>query len=171
MRTLRRPTVSRALRYGALAAAGGAVWTLTEYALGWHTTHAAVGRWTGFVSLVFPVAAIVWALRAARREAGGALSFRRGLGEAAGVGAVLASLGGAFFYAYHAWLHPAFGPAARAGTPATQAAAAAVSSLGVGLLVGVVAAAAMRARAPEAAPEAAPEVPGTELAPRVGAGW
>lgn len=163
-RAIARPAISRALGYGALAAAGGALWTLLEYALGWHTTRADVGRWTGFVGLVFPIVAIVLALRAARRDAGGSLPFRRGLAVAATVSVVLGALGAAFFYAYHAWLDPASGNGAGGGSAAAHALSAGAAALAVGLVVGAVAAVAMRATSAVPAVPRAPTASGARVA-------
>ena len=142
----------RALMFGLLAAGGAAAWTLIEYALGFHTTRLDVGRYTGFVGLVFPIVAIVLALRAARRARGG-LSFAQGLVEGLAVTAVFAVLGTVFLWLYYKGVNPGFfADMARRGEPVTlagQLAVAAVSSLVMGLLISAVAAALLR-RPPQA---------------------
>ncbi len=60
--------LKKAMIWGAAAAAGGALWTLIEYALGFHTDKPEVGRYTGFIAIIFPILAIVAALRQARAE-------------------------------------------------------------------------------------------------------
>ncbi len=78
-----------------------------EYALGFHTTHADIGRWTGFLSVIFPILGMVWALRLARHQRG-QLGFRSGMGHAVAVslGATLSmTLMSAM---YVTWLHPSW---------------------------------------------------------------
>ena len=59
--------IKRALVYGFAGAAAVFLWTLAEFALGFHTSRAEVGRYSGFLALLFPLVAIVLAVRAARR--------------------------------------------------------------------------------------------------------
>lgn len=97
----------RALIYGTLAAAGTTAWMLLEFALGLHGEHAEIGRWTGFVGLLFPVITIVLALSALRRSEG-VLPMRRALAQSAVIGGVFAILGGLTVWLYFAWVNPAF---------------------------------------------------------------
>ena len=140
----------RALGFGLLAAGGAAAWTLIEYALGFHTTRLDVGRYTGFFGLVFPVVAIVLALRAARRARGG-LSFMQGVGEGLAVTGVFAVLGVVFLWLYYAVVNPGFfADTAQRGEPVTlasQLVVVVVSSLVMGLVISLVAAALLRRRA------------------------
>jgi hypothetical protein len=142
----------RALVFGLLAAGGVAAWTLVEFALGFHTTRLEVGRYTGFVGLLFPVLAVVLALRSARR-ARGSLGFGQGLLEGLAVTAMFAVLGGVFLWLYYAVVNPGFfADMAARGEPvslAGQLVVAVTSSLVLGLVVSLVAAALLRRR-PEA---------------------
>lgn len=144
--------IRRALLFGALAAGGAFAWTLIEFLLGWHTVRADVGRWTGFAGLVFPVAAIVLALRSSRAAHGGRLPFGRGLAEGTAVSAVAGVLGAALFWVYYARVNPGFLEDARArGEPVSlegQLALVLASSLVLGALVSLVVTAVLRRRGP-----------------------
>jgi len=139
----------RAATYGLLAAAGGASWTLVEYALGFHTTRLETGRYSGFVAILFPILAIVFALKAARSERG-ALSFREGMMQGAAVTLVQATAGAVFIWLYFTLINPGFfAMLSRAGKNSNteeQVTIMLVSSLAAGLLISVVAAALMRRR-------------------------
>ena len=141
--------LKRALLWGTVAAAGGAAWTLIEYGLGFHTERAEVGRYTGFIAIVFPIVAIVAALRVARAEAG-TLSFGRGFREGMAVTLVFALLGALFFAVYFSAINPAFlERAAAEGAPSTiggQIALLFVSSLIGGIIISLIAALVMRRR-------------------------
>ncbi len=99
--------LKRAMIWGAAAAAGGALWALIEYALGFHTDKPEVGRYTGFIAIIFPIVAIVEALRPDRAEKGG-LSFGQGLAQGSAVTLVLAVLGVLFFLIYFSSINPDF---------------------------------------------------------------
>jgi hypothetical protein len=137
----------RALIYGLLAGGGAAAWTMAEFMLGFHTTRADVGRYTGFVGLVFPVAAIILGVRQARRAKGG-LSFVQGLTEGLAMTGVFAALGCLFLWLYYAAVNPGFFEqmAARGQTVTLggQLATVLVSSLVLGLLISLLAAALLR---------------------------
>jgi len=140
----------RALAYGGAAAGGVAAWSLLEFALGFHTTQAEVGRYTGFVGLVFPVIAIILALRAARRARGG-LTFVQGVADGMRATVVFAVFGTVFLWLYYAAVNPGFfGQMAARGERITlgeQLATVLLSSLLLGLVISLVAAALLRRRA------------------------
>lgn len=136
----------RAFIYGGLAAVLSAAWTLAEYALGLHGRYAEVGRYTGFLALIFPVLAITLALRDAR-NAHGALTLRSGIVEGMAVSVVLAVLGAVFFWCYFTLINPAFQPTGESIDAGSQAMIVFVSSLIAGLIISVVASFAMRSRA------------------------
>jgi hypothetical protein len=145
----------RALIYGLLAAGGAAAWTMLEFMLGFHTTRADVGRYTGFVGLVFPVLALSLALRRAR-QARGRLSFVQGLTEGMSATAVFAAAGCLFLWLYYAVVNPGFFEqmAARgeAITLGGQLVTVLVSSLVLGLVISAVVAALLGRRRIDAAP-------------------
>lgn len=140
--------LNRALTYGLLAAAGGAAWTLIEYALGFHTTRLETGRYTGFAAIVFPILAIWLALKAARAEHGGRLSFGQGLKQGAAVSAVQAVAGALFFLVYFTIVNPRFFDALAASgqtsTAGEQVTILLVSSFVAGLVISLIAALLMR---------------------------
>lgn len=152
--------IGRALLYAGGAAGLAALWTLLEFALGWHGERAEIGRISGFVGLLFPLVLIPLGVRAEKRAASGSFGWSRGLRFALIAAAVFAAAGAAFFFAYHSWINPGFGRlmaeqaspaqanAVRAAfAPAAQAATAAVSGFVVVLLIGAIATAFLR-RAP-----------------------
>lgn len=136
----------RAFLYGGLAALGVAVWTLLEFALGLHGARAEVGRYTGFLALVFPIGGIILALRAARRAGAGRLGFRQGLAQGAAVTGVLSVLGAAFIWVYFAVINPGFREGGRTLDPAGQAITVLSGSLMAGLIISALASLALRRR-------------------------
>lgn len=142
--------LKRALVFGLLAAAGGAVWTLGEFALGLHTTDLETGRYTGFGALVFPILGIVLAIRAGRRARGGRSTFTQAFADGAGVTVVQALAGAAFFQAYFTAINPGFfdalAAAGQKSSASEQVVILLVSSLIAGLIISAIAAAVMRTR-------------------------
>lgn len=93
---------------GIFAGAGAALWAMFEYAMGWHNEHLETGVLTGFVAIIFPTAAILWALRATRRAQGDTLSLKQALMCGVAVSAISAAIGVMFFYIYYSSINPAF---------------------------------------------------------------
>jgi uncharacterized membrane protein len=93
---------------GIFSGAGAALWTLFEYAMGWHNAHLETGAMTGFVGIIFPVAAILWALRATKRAQGGRLTMPQALKCGVAVSAISAAIGIVFFYFYYSTINPEF---------------------------------------------------------------
>lgn len=143
--------ISRALRYGGLIALAVALWTLLEFALGFHGPRAEVGRYTGFLAIAFPVAGISLALREERRSRGGELSFLQGLALGTATAAVLSVLGAAFIWGYFVFINPEFEAAGRAAEPMEQAALLLASSFVAGVIISAVAALALRGGSARAA--------------------
>jgi len=135
--------IRRALLYGSLSAAAVAVWTLVELAIGFHGPRAEIGRWTGFISVVFPIAAVVLALRASRRDRGG-LSWSVGMQEGIAVSVVSSVLGAVFFWLYFTVINPGFRAETVAPSPAAEAVTVLVSGLALGLIVSTIASLLMR---------------------------
>lgn len=95
--------------YAGLASGGGAaLWTLFEYAMGWHNEHLETGAVTGFIAILFPILATVWALRATKRASGGRLTLKQALLCGLSVSAISAAIGLVFFYAYYTSINPDF---------------------------------------------------------------
>ena len=118
------------------------LWTLFEFAMGWHNAELETGATTGFVAILFPIIAIVWALRTIRREAGGVLTLRQALGTGLAISAVTAAIGIAFFWVYYTLINPQFLAAMRARGQAvdiaSQLAAVAVGSFLLGAIISAV---------------------------------
>lgn len=135
--------IRRALLFGSLSAAAVAIWTLLELALGFHGSRAEIGRWTGFLSIVFPIAAVVLAIRAARRVQNG-LSWRIGMKEGVAVSVVSSVLGAVFFWLYFTGINPGFRAGTVAPSPAAEAVTVLVSGLALGLIVSAISALLLR---------------------------
>lgn len=139
---------------GIFSGVGAALWTLFEYAMGWHNEHLETGAMTGFIAIVFPVAAIVWALRATRRSFGDQLSMKQALMTGLAVSAISAAIGVVFFYTYYTAINPAFLVAMAAhGQPVdvvSQLIAVVAGSFVFGVLISAVAGYFMRTRGGEA---------------------
>ena len=142
--------MNRALLYGSLSAAAVAAWTLLELALGFHGSRAEIGRWTGFISIVFPIAAVVLALRSARRARSG-LSWSVGMKEGVSVSIVSSVLGAAFFWLYFTVINPNFRAGGGAPDPAAETLIVLASGLVLGLVVSAVAVLLLRSRSPTSA--------------------
>lgn len=142
--------IKRALVYGVAAALGVFLWTMLEFALGFHTSRAEVGRYTGFVALIFPVAAVAAAILSARRDKSGVISFGEGFSQGLGVAAIFSLLGAVSVWLYFTAINPGFldTPAAGDATLAGQMVLTLVSGLVVGALVSLLTAAFVRRSAP-----------------------
>lgn len=103
-------------------------WMFTEYAQGLHDNPAGAGRWTGFLSLIFPVLGAWWLVRRAVPP-----SWAVATREGAVFGLTGGLVGGAVIYAYFALLNPDF---AVAGQP-VSAGRQAFIGFGGALFVGV----------------------------------
>ena len=128
---------------GLLSGGGAMAWTLFEFAMGWHNQNLDVGEKTGFVAIIFPVIAIVWALRRSRQAAGGQVTWRSAFTSGLGVSAISAAIGLAFFAAYYTIINPGFVAAmqARGATVdvPSQLAAVVIGSFVVGMAITAVA--------------------------------
>ncbi|MGL5837508.1 MAG: DUF4199 domain-containing protein [Sphingorhabdus sp.] len=128
---------------GIFSGAGAALWTLFEYAMGWHSENLETGAVTGFVAIIFPIAAIIWALRATRRANGGQLTFKQSLTCGLAISAISAAIGLVFLYAYYTWINPAFIDAMKARgqdvNVTAQLAAVVMGTFVLGLLISAVA--------------------------------
>lgn len=93
---------------GIFSGVGAAAWTMFEYAMGWHNEQLETGAMTGFIAIIFPTAAILWALRATKRSYGGQLTLKEALMCGLAVSAISAAIGVIFFYIYYSSFNPAF---------------------------------------------------------------
>lgn len=135
---------------GIFSGAGAAVWTLFEYAMGWHNEHLETGAMTGFIAIVFPIVAIIWALRATKRSFGSQLTLKQAMMTGLAVSAISAAIGLVFFYLYYSAINPAFIEAMAArGQPVditSQLIAVVMGSFIFGLLISAVVGYFMRTR-------------------------
>jgi hypothetical protein len=107
-----RPSILAGLGVGLATGA----WMFAEYALGLHDDPAGVGRWTGFLSLVFPVLGAYWLTGKARWAA-----WKRAMREGLVFGVVGGLVGGAAIYVYFAWVNPGFSVDGRVTDAGAQA--------------------------------------------------
>jgi Protein of unknown function (DUF4199) len=133
---------------GLFSSLGAALWTLFEFMMGWHNENLEVGARTGFIALIFPILAIVWALLTTKRSQAGQLTFLQAIKLGLVVSTVSAAIGALFFYAYYTAINPAFIDLMKAKghdvSITAQLVAVVVGSLVVGLLISAVAGAFMR---------------------------
>lgn len=139
---------STTVRAGLVAGIGTASWTMFEYLMGWHGERMDIGAITGFVGLIFPVGAILWALRTTKRESGGRLSIRQALICGLSVSLILAAVGIAFYLLYYGVINPGFIARLRASgvetSTASQLITVAGGSLVMGMLIALLGGLAMR---------------------------
>ena len=132
------PDPRTTLLAGLLSGGGAMAWTLFEFAMGWHNQNLDVGEKTGFVAIIFPVIAIVWALRRSRQAAGGQLTWRSAIATGLGVSTVSAAIGLAFFAAYYTIINPEFVAAMQARGAAVDVPSQ-LAAVGIGSFVVVMA--------------------------------
>lgn len=107
-----RPSIIAGLCVGLATGA----WMFTEYALGFHDDPAGAGRWTGFLSLMFPVFGAYWTVVKSKLS-----TWIDPLREGLIFGSLGGLLGGAAIYFYFTVFNPGFtagGPVVDAGTQA-----------------------------------------------------
>lgn len=115
-----RPSIVAGIGVGLATGA----WMFSEYALGLHDDPAGAGRWTGFLSLVFPVLGAYWiVIRSALSTWAGALREGLVFGLVGGV------LGGAAIYLYFTVVNPGFNGGGGAVDAGMQALAGLAGSL------------------------------------------
>ena len=135
---------------GIFSGLGAALWTMFEFAMGWHNEHLETGAMTGFIAIIFPTLAILWALRATKRSSGGQLSIKQALMCGVAVSAISAAIGVVFFYIYYSSINPAFLDLMRARGQAidlkTQLVAVVMGSFLFGILLSAIAGLFMRTR-------------------------
>lgn len=132
-----RSSVPTSLLIGLATGVATGLWMWGEYALGLHGTRADLGRYTGYLSLVFPVVGAVMALGRVRAHRG-YLDFPAGLPHVAALAATAAAALALMAGIYIRWLNPAWRVQAGLSEPAfvLQALLSALVGGGViGLLV------------------------------------
>lgn len=119
---------------GAAVGMATSAWMFAEYALGLHIDPTGPGRWTGFISLIFPVAASIWLVRSLRP-----MSWRAALREGAIFGGVSGLVNGAAVLFYFEVLNPGFMIDGRPINGLSQALTGVAGSLFVGVVLTVMA--------------------------------
>lgn len=139
---------------GLFAGLGTALWTLFEFAMGWHGPKMEVGAVTGFIGTLFPLVAIVWALRKTKAERGGRLTLNEALMVGLSVSLILAGIGLAFYQVYYTWINPEFLRRLNAGGASTSAVSQLITvvagSVAFGVIVSLVGGLVLRTRATRA---------------------
>jgi len=132
------------LMIGLLVGLATGFWMWTEFALGLHSESTDIGRFTGFLSIVFPIAGLVVALRRSRAQLG-YLTYRSGTPVVLAVCGGAAATSSLMSVIYILWLNP--GWLSKAGiTAAVFVAQGAVAALIGGLLVGMIVLGLLRSR-------------------------
>ncbi|MBI2428333.1 MAG: DUF4199 domain-containing protein [Ignavibacteriales bacterium] len=92
--------------YGALCALAMSVWTLIEFALGFHTTSPEIGQYSGFVSIIFPIVFIYVALHDHQTNAGTPLPYLDGINIGFRIAFFSALLFTIFLFTYSTYINP-----------------------------------------------------------------
>lgn len=109
------------------------LWMFGEYALGLHDDPTGAGRWTGFLSLIFPLLGAYWIVSKSPRQGWG-MATRDGVTFGLTGGAV----GGAAIYLYFAVVNPGFVVDGHPVDAGTQAVAGWSGSLLLGTVLTVI---------------------------------
>lgn len=118
-----------ALVYGIGTGIATGAWMFAEYGLGLHDDPNGIGRWTGFIALVFPIVA-AWLVVRRDRQASWAGTVRQGIifGTAGGL------TGATAIYTYFAFVNPNFSVDGQSVDPWLQALSGFVGALVFGVL-------------------------------------
>ncbi len=94
-------------KYGLLTGAGVCLWTLAEYALGFHNTRFDIGEYSGYFSCIIPLALLVLLLRN-RREAtaDGRLTLGQGVKSGLHASLVAGLVVWLFMLVYNRFINP-----------------------------------------------------------------
>ena len=129
---------------GLLVGLATGVWMWTEFALGLHSESTDIGRLTGFLSIVFPIAGLAVALRRSRANTG-YLTYRSGTPHVLAVCSGAATTSSLMSGIYILWLNP--GWLSKAGITAAEfIAQGALAALIGGILVGIIVLGLLRSR-------------------------
>ncbi|BET68778.1 hypothetical protein ASA1KI_36960 [Opitutales bacterium ASA1] len=104
------PSLARhALFSGGIAGAAVVVWTLLEFAFGFHGERIHLRQYSGLAAMVFPIAAIALGIMRWRdRGLGGTIRFSQAFGCGLAIGMVFAAIVGAFSWIYVSMINPSF---------------------------------------------------------------
>lgn len=105
-------------------------WMFAEYGLGLHDAPAGAGRWTGFLSLIFPVVGAYWVVAKSPR-----LGWRHACRQGIAFGLTGGVVGGAAIYLYFAIVNPGFSVDGRPVDASSQAIAGFFGSVFLGTIL------------------------------------
>lgn len=132
-----KPSLTAGLAVGCATAA----WMFAEFALGLHDEPTGAGRWTGFLSLIFPLLGAWWHTRRAPQS-----DWIAALREGVLFGSSGGALGGAAIYLYYTVVNPGFSIDGRPAAAGMQALGGGVGALLLGALLTMIMHAAFRRR-------------------------
>ena len=95
-----------AIRWGVILGLAICVWTMGLHVLGFYTVRLSMGQVADVVATILPIAAIVLALRARRRESRRGLRFLESAQTGVVIGLVSGPISGAFLWFYHHHVNP-----------------------------------------------------------------
>lgn len=95
------------IKYGLINGAGVGLWIALEYLLGFHTTRAGIGAYTGFLSNLIPLTVLFLLLRTKRAAVyDGRLSLAAGIGSGVYASFIAALIVYSFLAAYTHFINP-----------------------------------------------------------------
>ena len=115
---------------GATVGLSTGAWMFSEYAVGLHEDPEGAGRWTGFISLIFPLIGAYWLVTKTDLSSW-AFAARDGLC----FGAIGGLVGGIAIYLYFAVINPGFKIDGQTIDAGTQAVVGFISSMILGLIL------------------------------------
>jgi hypothetical protein len=94
------------ITYGILCGLAVSAWTMIEYLLGFHTTSPEIGQYSGFISIVFPVVFIFYALYERQSASGASLLFLDGINTGFRIAFFSALIITLFLFIYSTYINP-----------------------------------------------------------------
>ncbi|MFQ5605591.1 MAG: DUF4199 domain-containing protein [bacterium] len=95
------------VKFGIITGVGVCLWVLGEYFLGFHTTKLAVGKYSGYFSIIIPVVTIYLTLKQKRDyEYAGTLSIGQGIKAGLILSIISAVITTLFFMVYNRFINP-----------------------------------------------------------------
>lgn len=95
------------MKYGLITGVGVSLWMSSEYLLGFHTTHLAIGEYTGYGSTLIPLVVLaIFLKRKSATVAEGRLSLAQGIYAGLYCSFIAALVVYAYMLAYNQFIHP-----------------------------------------------------------------
>lgn len=92
--------------YGIVCGVAVSAWTMIEYLLGFHTTSPEIGQYSGFVSIIFPVVFIYYALHEKQAATGVSLPLLDGINTGFRIAFFSALVVTLFLFIYSTYINP-----------------------------------------------------------------